>query len=1262
VGEFERVWKWARRRPAAAGLLVLALLSLVAGTAVSTAFGLAARRQAAAARMAAAQALASSRAAQAARDRAQAAALETSRQATRSATRSALAAAEDGEIDRGLFGLLDALQTAPDKSPEDRAFRAAIAQNLTAWQAAQPVLRHFVNRVEKARFVGPGGRELTLISGRRLRQINLVTGQAIGEPDGREFPAPILEISPDGAALLVTPRVQPGQAHEWLGLCDTATGRLRAEYRHPLDQAPTAKKPPRFGPGNRVITLSHWVSFGKSVTRCWRVDRGDVFEPLTASRAPILNPDFRLFHGRGGRAILGLIPKEDEISSRGSAGLLFWDVDAGRPIDGFEPEPGSSGPDWVFDGTALLTLVTGAKVGRVQWWDPQTGRPLRPSWRPVRALRAPRLSADGRTLIVGCDDGRVRWYDLVTGRECGIALEARVTDVAPQGAFVLGVDQDELRVWQIPGPLRPFPKDDARTLRLNFTSLDFRHDDSAILVGQNNESATMGRVMHPAVFSRGVSGDRGAQIFDVASGRPLGAPLYPSDRCSVFSRDGRFIAATRTEIMRHGVFEPTLIGVWEAARGQAVLPSMRIPYYVHTFAMSPDSDVLAAGVVQGVLLIDVATGTETRFLRQHGPISRIEYSPDGRLLAAGARPGWPDTRFSGVRIWDGATGLAVGPLWPCRQLPFFRFSPDGHVLLVLDVADRKFVRLDTATGLPTALAHHLDDAQTDQADTFSENSDINGPLKFGGIDFRPDGMALAESRVSTVARQWDMVTGRPIGPPLRHDSPVIWIEYSPDGTALACGSTDGTVRLWDAPSGQPVGPPLPHDLPLLGLKFARDGRTLIVVMTDGHSISWPVPGPITTDKPELIRAWLETTRGVRQGDGGEFLEPVSRADWLEGRSRLRSEWPSSPVPADPRAMLARWHAARAADAERGGDSHAARRHLDDLAALEADNWLLHARRARTLAAEDRLAEAGSEYSAAARLGGPEDLTAWYWRAAFDARNQNRHQAAVWYMDRVVAARRYDPMVFAQRAEMNDRLGNTAEADADRRRSLALKPDLATILDLAEERAILGDWPGALEMFEVAVERSRALKNPAPQEWPTVTHLALACLRNGDRLRYRLVCERLLAIEQEDKAFDPEKANSLAWVCVLGRGALDDPGKAVRLAQRAIAAFHSALEKGNALNTLGGALYRAGRPSEAIARLEEGIRMRGGTSAPQDWAFLAMAHQALRDNPKARTWLSRFSAIRETPFWEAVEVDLLRREAEAKVLYDPVFPADVFQRR
>jgi hypothetical protein len=100
-----------------------------------------------------------------------------------------------------------------------------------------------------------------------------------------------------------------------------------------------------------------------------------------------------------------------------------------------------------------------------------------------------------------------------------------------------------------------------------------------------------------------------------------------------------------------------------------------------------------------------------------------------------------------------------------------------------------------------------------------------------------------------------------------------------------------------------------------------------------------------------------------------------------------------------------------------------------------------------------------------------------------------------------------------------------------------------------------------------------------------------------------------------------------------------------------------------LNTLGAALYRAGRSQEAIFRLEEGIRKRGGESLPQDWVFLAMAHHQLGHDTEARRWLDRLRAHRpnENPraFWKELEIRLLRREAEAVVLYDPAFPSDPF---
>jgi hypothetical protein len=105
------------------------------------------------------------------------------------------------------------------------------------------------------------------------------------------------------------------------------------------------------------------------------------------------------------------------------------------------------------------------------------------------------------------------------------------------------------------------------------------------------------------------------------------------------------------------------------------------------------------------------------------------------------------------------------------------------------------------------------------------------------------------------------------------------------------------------------------------------------------------------------------------------------------------------------------------------------------------------------------------------------------------------------------------------------------------------------------------------------------------------------------------------------------------------------------------------EKPIFLNTLGAALYRAGRSEEAIRRLQEGIRKRGGASLPQDWVFLAMAHHQLGHDAEARDWLDRLRAHRanENPnaFWSELEIRLLRSQVEALILDDPLFPADPF---
>jgi hypothetical protein len=123
---------------------------------------------------------------------------------------------------------------------------------------------------------------------------------------------------------------------------------------------------------------------------------------------------------------------------------------------------------------------------------------------------------------------------------------------------------------------------------------------------------------------------------------------------------------------------------------------------------------------------------------------------------------------------------------------------------------------------------------------------------------------------------------------------------------------------------------------------------------------------------------------------------------------------------------------------------------------------------------------------------------------------------------------------------------------------------------------------------------------------------------------------------------------------------------VRLAEITVRVA-SGYDKADCLSRLGMALYRAGRCDEAIRRLEEAIQTRGGAGAsiPDDWEFLTLAHHRLRHREESHRWLNRLRDYRpsESPdrFWQEMVIRLLRSEAEAVILYDPIFPADPFAR-
>ena len=176
----------------------------------------------------------------------------------------------------------------------------------------------------------------------------------------------------------------------------------------------------------------------------------------------------------------------------------------------------------------------------------------------------------------------------------------------------------------------------------------------------------------------------------------------------------------------------------------------------------------------------------------------------------------------------------------------------------------------------------------------------------------------------------------------------------------------------------------------------------------------------------------------------------------------------------------------------------------------------------------------------------------------------------------------------------------------------------------------------------------------------IRHMHILCLvEAGDRAGIERACEDLL--KRFANTTDLVQANHVAWFCVLAPDPVSDREAPIRLAVVALAGHpEGEKERSEVLNTLGAALYRAGRFEEAIRRLNESVQTSGGQSVPKGFAFLAMAHHRLGHNDAAKRWLDKLLAYQPKEGFDFslddVEIRILRREADALVLRGPAPPA------
>ena len=228
------------------------------------------------------------------------------------------------------------------------------------------------------------------------------------------------------------------------------------------------------------------------------------------------------------------------------------------------------------------------------------------------------------------------------------------------------------------------------------------------------------------------------------------------------------------------------------------------------------------------------------------------------------------------------------------------------------------------------------------------------------------------------------------------------------------------------------------------------------------------------------------------------------------------------------------------------------------------------------------------------------------------------------------------------------------------RLLELRPDDGQLWSVrGRYHALRDQWDLA------AADFARGIASAAPDSEEWFEH---ACLRLivGDNEGYRATVREIQRRAGQTK--DPFEAFVLARTAAMTAEPVVEAGQVTRCAEHAVASTPN----GWYLHALGLAHYRAGQFVEAIQRLEESnIGNWVVDGKMQNRLVLAMSHHRLRHTAQSRALLDEVER-----WWKSVEaaktdgavafaddrlapLQLLRSEAEAVVLYDPVFPADLF---
>jgi WD40 repeat protein/tRNA A-37 threonylcarbamoyl transferase component Bud32 len=521
------------------------------------------------------------------------------------------------------------------------------------------------------------------------------------------------------------------------------------------------------------------------------------------------------------------------VGRRPGGEVKVWDADTGKEVFKFTDLPyWANGVDFSPDGKYLaagtgdLAVVAPPQPGEVRVWDAASGVEVLRLKGHTFWVTSVAFSPDSKSLASAGADRTVRVWEVPSGKETltlrGHGDWVRGVAFSPQGDRLASAGGDQVvRVWDtatgretlvLRGHTQPvlavaFSPDGKRLASAAGNSVnpgevriwDATTDQSARTFRDHTCTTTAvafspdGKILVSA--SSGMSSARPGEVKvrEVDTGRErLTLPARILGFSAVaFTPDGAFLATAGDEGVK----------LWDAGKGNQVQLLKVAAHPMHGMAFSLENPHVAVAGTSGLVVWDWASGQELHKFRAHTINAHgVAFAPDGKRFATSSWGGYfmrkpdatarPEKMPNEVKVWDNATGkeiftLAGGGIGVA-------YSPDGKLL---------------ASGSQEGTVRVWD------ADTGKELFTLRGHASaVSGVAFSPDGKRLASASADHTVKLWDAGSGHEVLTLRDHNIPVASVAFSPDGRYLAAAGgrhgEPGVVTVWDAgivsaPSGKP---------------------------------------------------------------------------------------------------------------------------------------------------------------------------------------------------------------------------------------------------------------------------------------------------------------------------------------------------------------------------------------------------------------------------------------------------------------------------